>query len=102
MKIIVFFLTIWCLFFAYPATAQDSGQEFGKDTLRMINANRSLLAQSEAAYERTKAEYEKNPTGSLKRELDKARYKIKALTEDSAKLLQKLPEETKAKELVKY
>lgn len=85
-----------------PVLAEETPIDFGKDTLRMVNANRSLLAQAEAAYEKIKAEYAKTPTGSLKRELEKAQYKIKALTEDSAKLLEKLPEETKADELVKY
>lgn len=82
--------------------AETSAQDFRKDTFRMLNANRSLLVKYEAAYERTKAEYAKNPSDRLKRELDKTGYKVKVLTEESAKLLQQLPEETQANELVKY
>lgn len=77
-------------------------REPDKETLRTINANRSLLAQYEADYERLQSELRNNPSDRLKRELENTGYKIKALNEDSAKLLDKLPEESKADELVKY
>ncbi len=96
------FSIILCSFCSQSPAAQTSEQGSGRDTLRLISANRSLLARYEADYDRVRSELIKEPSPKLSRELESAELKVRALNEDFLKLLDQLPQETQTDELVKY
>lgn len=69
--------------------------------LRSLEINRSLLGKAESEYIELTAEEKINPSSELAIQIEKTRYKIKALEEDAVRLQTELPKAVGAGEFLK-
>ena len=83
---------LWCA----SSSAQDDSS-----LITSLATNPYLLTQSKVEYLKLRKEEEKTPTKELVRKVDDLRYKIQVLNEDRQRLLELLPEEKRAYELMK-
>ncbi len=69
--------------------------------LRSLEINRSLLSKAESEYVKLTSEEKVNPSSELAVQIEKTRYKIKALEEDAVRLQTELPSAVGANEFLK-
>ncbi len=102
-----FFVVFGCIYFfsgpilcAEPEKADATGMPHYR-ALRSLEINRSLLSKAESEYVKLTTEEKANPSSELAVQIEKARYKIKALEEDAVRLQTELPSAVGADEFLK-
>ncbi len=88
-------------FFALALSTMLAQNAQAESSVHPLEVNRSLLARFEAEFVKLKREEAANPTDSMKRKLLGAKYKVKALRDEAARLRSSLPEQKAAEEYLK-
>ncbi len=100
---ILLFLCIGTILFC-PALHAETEKSIEKPyfkVLRSLEINRSLLTKAKTEYLKLSAEEETSPSGEIASQLEKLRYKIKALEDDAARLQSDMPKPMGAQEFLK-